>query len=172
MRTGGPPETLFEQVKAQVHALDSELPLYRVRLMTALISDALARPRATNRGGPVRNGRGASCDQRRVRRGGLHRGTPPPRGRRPAGFGGDEAADRTSVARDGAILAAAGVLAGTAASLAGARFLEWALFGISARDPFTFISVSAAILLVTIAASTLPAWRASRLDPMTVLKPD
>ena len=71
---------------------------------------------------------------------------------------------------DAALLVAIGVSIGLVCSLAVARVTESLLFGISARDPFTF--AAAAIVLTAAAAvgSLLPAWRASRLDPMIALR--
>jgi ABC-type antimicrobial peptide transport system permease subunit len=50
------------------------------------------------------------------------------------------------------------------------RFVENQLFGIKAADPFV-LAVSVAVLLAaSIWAAFIPAWRASRIDPMASLR--
>jgi ABC-type lipoprotein release transport system permease subunit len=44
------------------------------------------------------------------------------------------------------------------------------LFHIQPTDPFTFAVTAALLLLVSIAASSVPAYRAARLDPMRTLR--
>jgi predicted permease len=63
-----------------------------------------------------------------------------------------------------------GIAAGVVAALAAGRLLEKLVFGVSARDPLTFAGVASALCLVALAASVIPAWRASRVDPLTVLR--
>jgi putative ABC transport system permease protein len=63
-----------------------------------------------------------------------------------------------------------GIGAGAVAALGAARLLEKLVFGISASDPLTLAGVSATLASVALAASLLPAYRASRLDPLKVLR--
>jgi ABC-type antimicrobial peptide transport system permease subunit len=70
----------------------------------------------------------------------------------------------------GFLFAVAGVVAGIAASAAITRLLAGMLYGIRPSDPATFAATSALLLLVSAAASLIPALRASRLDPMTTLR--
>lgn len=72
--------------------------------------------------------------------------------------------------REGAALTAAGVVAGLAGAFAGARLLTSLLFGVSATDPVTFAGVSAFLVAVALGASYLPARRAARVDPMLALR--
>jgi len=72
----------------------------------------------------------------------------------------------------GMALMLVGVALGLAASLLLSRFLESLLFEISARDPFTFTVVPAALALVALVACYVPAMRASRVDPIVVLRSD
>jgi ABC-type antimicrobial peptide transport system permease subunit len=63
-----------------------------------------------------------------------------------------------------------GVLTGSALAFAAARWLEPLLFQQSATDPVVFGAVGVVLLAVAIAASWLPAWRASRADPNIALR--
>jgi ABC-type antimicrobial peptide transport system permease subunit len=66
--------------------------------------------------------------------------------------------------------AAAGVTIGILAALGTTRWVQPLLFGESARDPFVFVVVAAAIGLVSLLASAGPAWRATRADPNAALR--
>jgi len=69
-------------------------------------------------------------------------------------------------------LAAGGVVAGILGALAVSRWLEATLFGVSARDPWTFAAAALTTGLVTLAASYIPARRAARVDPLVALRAD
>jgi predicted permease len=83
-------------------------------------------------------------------------------------------AQRSDVLRlvlgEAARMAAFGVIIGVVASLAISRLLTSLLFGISATDPLTFIGVAVLLSLVALAASFIPAYRATRVDPVTALR--
>ena len=76
----------------------------------------------------------------------------------------------TLVLRRGLILAAIGITTGVIGAAAGAKYLQSLLFGVEPRDPFTFAAVTAAFAVIAIAASYLPARRATRVDPMVALR--
>ncbi len=83
-------------------------------------------------------------------------------------------ATRVSVLRmvigEGARLAALGLAIGLVLAVPGARAIRELLYGVGAGDPVTFIGVSAVLLSVALAASLIPAWRATRIDPMEALR--
>ena len=78
----------------------------------------------------------------------------------------------TAVVGRGVALAAAGIAIGLIAAVALTRLLERLLFGISARDVFTFVGpvVSMILLLVSTAACLIPARRAMGIDPIIALR--
>ena len=59
---------------------------------------------------------------------------------------------------------------GLLAALAFSRLISNMLFGVSPGDPLTFGGVVVLVVVVAILAALLPAWRASRVAPMTVLR--
>ena len=67
-------------------------------------------------------------------------------------------------------LTAAGVLCGVGLALALAKLVSSVLYGISAADPLTFLTLPAALAAVGLATAWLPAWRAGRVDPKVVLQ--
>jgi ABC-type antimicrobial peptide transport system permease subunit len=74
------------------------------------------------------------------------------------------------VVSQGARFALAGSVAGAALALLSGRWLQPLLFRQSATDPWIYGSVSAAMIVVALAASLIPAIRASRADPITALR--
>jgi len=74
------------------------------------------------------------------------------------------------VMQQGMALILPGIAAGLAGAFALSRVMSGLLFGVSARDFTTFFSVPLILGLIAFAASIIPAWRASRVDPMTALR--
>ncbi len=74
------------------------------------------------------------------------------------------------ILRRGLLLAAGGLAIGIVVSLVLTRFMQDMLYGVRSFDPLTFVGVSVVLLLVTLIASSVPAYRAARLDPMQTLR--
>jgi len=74
------------------------------------------------------------------------------------------------ILRQGAILAAAGLVAGTLGALVLTSLMKSLLFAVSPADPLTFALVAALLLAVALVATWLPARRATRLDPVNTLR--
>src|SRR5262249_1407192 len=64
----------------------------------------------------------------------------------------------------------AGVVIGSALSLATTRLITAFIYGIKPTDPTTFVGSAVLLLAVGILAAALPAWRAARLDPVAALR--
>jgi putative ABC transport system permease protein len=69
-----------------------------------------------------------------------------------------------------AVLIAIGAVVGVALTLAGSKAASALLFGVKARDPVTIALAVALLAAIGLAASFVPARRASRLDPMVALR--
>jgi putative ABC transport system permease protein len=87
-------------------------------------------------------------------------------------LGADAGGVRLLIVRDGVRVAAIGVVAGLAIALPTTRVLAALLYGVEATDPMVFASVAATLTVVALAASYLPARRATRVDPMVALRPE
>jgi ABC-type antimicrobial peptide transport system permease subunit len=74
------------------------------------------------------------------------------------------------VMRRAALLMASGVACGALLSLWASRFVEALVYGLQPRDPATFALAALVLTMVTALATAIPAWRASRIDPVEVLK--
>ncbi len=74
------------------------------------------------------------------------------------------------VSCDGSMLVAGGLASGLVAALLASRVMGSFLFGVSACDPFSFVSVAPTLGIVAIAACAVPAWRAARVDPAITLR--
>jgi putative ABC transport system permease protein len=74
------------------------------------------------------------------------------------------------VLRQGLVLTGVGLAIGLGLAIAAGRVLSGQLIGISATDPFSFIATIAALMIVALAASVIPARRAAALDPLVALR--
>jgi predicted permease len=85
-------------------------------------------------------------------------------------IGADATRIRGMVLRQGLTLAAVGLSFGVIMAAGLARLASSMLFGISALDAVTFTAVPAILFSVALLATAIPAWRATRVDPITALR--
>jgi putative ABC transport system permease protein len=74
------------------------------------------------------------------------------------------------VVRHGAALTLVGIAAGLGVAFAVTRVMRSLLYEVSATDPATFIIVPLLVTVVALAASSIPARRATKVDPMVALR--
>ena len=90
------------------------------------------------------------------------------------GIRGALGADRRRLLRqvigEGMVLSGTGALAGMALATAASRVLASFLFGVSPFDPAAYASVLLALAAITVAASYLPARRATEIDPVVAMR--
>jgi predicted permease len=166
-------ESIAPQVRALVHEVAPSAPMYRVFTMAELARDSMIRLTFTMMtlwiastlalilGAIGLYGVLSYVVAQRTREIGVR-----------IALGAETAQVRRMVVAQGARVVAIGVALGLAAALASARALESLLYGVASVDPATYAGMSAAMLLVGLLASYLPALRASRVDPMESLRSD
>jgi putative ABC transport system permease protein len=74
------------------------------------------------------------------------------------------------ILQKGVALAVVGIVAGVIAAALSASFMASLLYGVRPRDPGVFTLVPLLLLVVAIAASYIPAWRATKVDPIVALR--
>jgi predicted permease len=171
LRTAGDPSSLAHSAVAAVHALDAQLPVQEIRSMEDVIEGTLAPERF--RALLLEVFAAAALTLASV---GIYsvlsylvRGR-----RREIGIRTALGARTSDVLRmvllEGLKPALLGIVLGAGGALVAAGLVEKLVFGVKASDPLTLAVVAASLLLVAAAASLLPAWRAAKLDPLTVLR--
>jgi predicted permease len=165
------PRTMTRAVRAQVAALDPNLAVFGIETMQEHVNKSLLIPKLCAVLLGVFGGVGlvlatvglygvlSYSVRRRTREIGIR-----------MAMGASARGVLRMVARQGLLLAGAGLAAGLAISLAVWRFAASFLYGISATDRVTFIGVPMLLLFVAVVAVLLPARRAAHVDPMDALR--
>ena len=68
------------------------------------------------------------------------------------------------------VVIALGIVAGVGTAMLSGKFVEAQLYGVKAADPLIYTISVVALLAASLGAAFLPAWRASRIDPMQALR--
>jgi putative ABC transport system permease protein len=171
IRTSGDPAAMQGAVREAVHEMDKSVPVYQVSPLEDYVSKSAAQPRfqtfllscfagiALILAAIGLYGLLSYMVVQRTLEIGLRMAL---------------GAQRTDVLRmivwRGIALTLVGVAAGLAISAMITRLLSGMLYGIHASDPVTFAAMTGLLLLVCIAASSIPAYRAAWLDPIKTLR--
>ena len=170
-RTEGDPRLLLNSARAVVFSADRDLPVNNPRTLEALVNEVLSDRRQTMY--MVAGFAGVALLLAVV---GLYGVMAYSVAQRTAEIGIRQAvgAQRADIFRmvlnQGLRLSVAGIVIGVIAALALTRLLAAMLFHLSSTDPLTFAGISMLFLLVALAASIIPAWRATRVDPLVALR--
>ncbi|MDQ6829810.1 MAG: ABC transporter permease [Gemmatimonadota bacterium] len=171
IRTRGDPMALLPTVRREMHALDAGLPLFNVQPMETVVRRSIARTSFTLLllglasaialllGGIGIYGMISYVVGMRTRELGLR-----------MALGAQRGEVRWMVTRQGITLATIGIAIGLLCSLVVTRLLRSMLFGVEPWDPIALAFSAAILIAVAIAASAIPAWRASRVDPSVALR--
>ena len=171
VRTQGDPSALTPQVKDAIRRLDSNLPVADVRTMDDVVGGALSTPRFTSVLLSIFAALALTLSavgiygvlsyvvSRRTREIGIR-----------VAIGAGRAQVLTMVLGSGVSLAVYGIAAGLVLAFGVTRLLRGLLHGVTPADPATFVVVAASLTAVAALASVVPAWRASRVDPVIALR--
>jgi putative ABC transport system permease protein len=171
LRTTLPPAGLATTVESVVREADPSVPVVRLRDMNAVFDDSIRRQRLMAQ--LIGAFAGLALLLAAIGTYGVLSYMVTER-RREIGIrmalGADQGSVLGQVMRQGLVLTGAGVIAGLAGAFALGRLVESLLFGVRPTDPPTMAAVVATIAVVAATACLLPAWRASRVDPIVVLR--
>jgi len=171
VRTGGDPGALVGAVRSEVHALNKDVPLFEVQTMTDRIAGELAADRVVavllsvfGVGALLLATIGiygvvAFAVAQRTHEIGIR-----------IALGADRPDILKLILGQGMVLITIGAGAGLALALTATQLLKSLLFGVSATDPLTFVSVVSVLIGVALLACYVPARRAMRVDPVRVLR--
>jgi len=87
-----------------------------------------------------------------------------------AALGADRAAVVRMIIGQGARLVVIGLVVGLGGAYLATKLIESLLFGVTAKDPFTFAAVAVLLAIVALLACYIPALRATKVDPMDALR--
>jgi predicted permease len=173
VRTPGNPQAVLQAVRQTVRRIDSNLPLFDMRTMEDHMGIALLPSRL---GGAVLGifgilglvlaavgiyGVMAYSVAQRQRELGIR-----------VALGADRPKVVQLVLREGLALALIGIVLGLAGAVGAAQLVKGMLYNVQAIDPIAFGTVPLVLIVVAATAVYLPARRASRIEPMRVLKVD
>jgi putative ABC transport system permease protein len=171
VRSAGDPAALAASIRRTVLGLDPDLPVYRVRTLSAVVDESLAQ----NRLSTVLLGlfAGLALVLAAVGVYGVISYSVTQRthemGIRMA-LGALRADVLRLVIRQGMGLVGIGLLVGLLGAFFATRVLAGLVFGISTQDPVTFVAVPGLLALVALLANYVPARRATQVDPQIALR--
>ncbi|MGA7652170.1 MAG: FtsX-like permease family protein, partial [Terracidiphilus sp.] len=171
LRAAADPNALVGPVRQIVSHADSNLPLFDVRTQTGQIEQTLFQERLMSRLSSIfallalllacigLYGLLSYEVARRTRELGIR-----------IALGARKWELMRLVVRRGLLLALAGAVLGIGVAMAVTRLMAAMLYGVRPYDPATFAGVSILLVLVALAACSIPARRATRIDPMVALR--
>jgi ABC-type antimicrobial peptide transport system permease subunit len=171
LRTAGDPTALVKQVRDIVAQADNNVPLFDVRTQTQQIEQTLYQERLTSRLSSFfailalilacigLYGLLSYEVARRTRELGIR-----------MALGAQRRELMRLVVRRGLLLSLAGAIIGIGTAMAVTRLMAAMLYSVRPYDPATFGGVGILLVLVALAACSIPARRAMRIDPMVALR--
>ena len=166
LRGSTPVTALLPALRRTIAAIDPQLPLAGVSTMTEIMRDETASSRFTTSLLVILGASGlllaaigiygviAYFVGQRTRELGIR-----------MALGASTGQVRGMVVQQGLALAVGGVAVGEIAALLASRVLDSMVYGVSVRDPVTFVAVGLLLMVIAALASFLPARRATRIDP-------
>jgi ABC-type antimicrobial peptide transport system permease subunit len=172
-RSEGDPLSLAAGIRDRVRHVDPDIPTSAVRTMEERVQASLASPRlqagvlgtfaslALALAGVGIYGLMAYTMRQRTREIGIR-----------MAIGADPRSILAFFLRKGVAIVCAGIVVGLAAAFVLTRVLRSQLFEVSTTDPMVFAAVTVVLAAVAITAVSVPAHRATRLEPVAALRED
>jgi putative ABC transport system permease protein len=171
VKTAGEPHGLVSAATKEVAAMDQDVPLFSVKSMEEYISTSVAAPRFSTT--LLSIFAGVALVLTVVGLYGVMSYSVAQRtneiGIRMA-LGAQSRDVLVMIVKQGSTLILLGLGIGLAAAYALTRVISSLLFGVTAKDPFTFVAVSVLLAFVALLACYIPALRATKVDPMNALR--
>jgi len=171
VRTSLDPTSIVPAIREQVKAIDKDVPVYGVKTMDDYVAESVALPRLDSTLLGIFAGLAlvlAVIGIYGVMSYGVAQRT------NEIGIRMTLGAQRADVLRlvlgQGLGIALVGVGIGIVGSLGATQLLSKLLFGVSPADPITFAGVAIGLVICALLACYIPAWRATRVDPMVALR--
>jgi putative ABC transport system permease protein len=171
IRTVGDPMQVAGPVRNEIRAMDATLPVANIRPMTEVVSTSLATPRLTGflmgtfaaialtLAAVGIYGVLAYLVARRTHEIGIR-----------LAVGADRTQVLALILKQGMTLAGSGIIVGLIAAFLLTQLMQSLLYEVRPSDPWTFVTVSLALIAVALLASALPAFRATRVSPLIALR--
>jgi putative ABC transport system permease protein len=173
VKTLNEPHSLVSAMTKEVTAMDSDLPLFDVKTMREYLSASVATPRFSTT--LLSIFAGVALVLTMV---GLYGVMSYSVAQRTNEIGirlalGAQSRDvLMMIVKQGSLLILLGLGIGLVGAFAASRVVASLLFGVTAKDPFTFAAVAVVLALTALLACYIPAWRATKVDPMDALRHD
>ena len=171
VRTTGDPHVLINAVGKEVLALDKDVPVYSVKTMNEYLASSVAAPRFNTTLLSIFAGVALVLTivglygvmsysvAQRTNEIGIR-----------LALGAQRRDVIALVVKQGLLLVLFGLLIGLPSAFALMRLISGLLFGVTNKDPMTFVSAAVVLSLVGLLACYIPALRATRVDPMEALR--
>ncbi|HEY3580035.1 MAG TPA: FtsX-like permease family protein, partial [Pyrinomonadaceae bacterium] len=171
VKTEGDPKSLIKSISGAVNAVDPDLPLAGVKTVEELVGEAYAIDRFTvvlfTSFGVLGlllaavgiYGVMAFAVGQRTHEFGIR-----------IALGAQQSRVLNLVLKEGVILAASGMVIGLVGAYLVGRAMQSTLYGVSAFDAYAFGGVAVLLLAAALLACFVPAWRASRVEPLEALR--
>ncbi len=171
VRTSGDPKSYVTAIRNAIHEIDRDMPMSRVNTLDVLVDNSMGQRRLS----AVLLGVFAGLALLLASIGiyGVMSYTVAQRTRElgvRVALGASRQSVLGLVMRQGVTITLIGVVIGLAGAYGLTRLIATQLFSVKATDPATFLSVTAVLVVVAVAATLVPALRATRIDPLTALR--